>query len=366
MRDAGRRRRRRGADRARGRARRLGLAADARRGQLPAGSRGVRLHQRRRERRPGRRNDPAGHLGRAPGAGVQSRAPPKSRCCRARASSPGVNAASGWGQGETVTVPVARAAQTVRDARICTTVGPSFEPLRVDGPRTASSSPAQHLAGHVLLRIEYLRPGPKSWLALAPSIARHLSLGRAPRVCGSCSCCWRWSLRWSRSQRGSRSGSCGEQAHRHQAAAVRPRACARALARLWSASVQPTRRARPQAGGPQTRAAPPACRHTVVPSARGAREDPTGSPDVRARRVPERRLLVDRHATVPTCRTSRRTSPTRRNWRKQRACRRDRAVPILAAGDRGPRATCATSRSVSTRRRARSPRRPSSGSWSGT
>lgn len=85
---------------------------------------------------------------------------------------------AGWGQGETVTVPVARVAQTVRDARICTTVGPSFEPLRVDGPRTASSSPAQHLAGHVLLRIEYLRPGPKSWLALAPSIARHLSLGR--------------------------------------------------------------------------------------------------------------------------------------------------------------------------------------------
>jgi len=86
---------------------------------------------------------------------------------------------AGWGEGETVTVPVRRVTETVRDVRVCTTVGASFEPLRVVGPRAAASSPDGLLAGRVLLRMEYLRAGPKSWLALAPSIARRLGLGHA-------------------------------------------------------------------------------------------------------------------------------------------------------------------------------------------
>lgn len=83
---------------------------------------------------------------------------------------------AGWGIDETVTVPVKRVPRAIAGARICTTVGPTVEPLQVNGLLVRTRAGARA----VLLRMEYLRPGPRSWLSLAPSAARQMGLDRAP------------------------------------------------------------------------------------------------------------------------------------------------------------------------------------------
>ena len=94
-----------------------------------------------------------------------------------RVSTSGARAA-GWGISESVTVPVARLADAVHDARVCVHVG-SIEPyLVVNGTLEASGSSAAQ-AGAEGLRLEYLRPAERSWWSLAPSIAEHLGLGHA-------------------------------------------------------------------------------------------------------------------------------------------------------------------------------------------
>jgi hypothetical protein len=84
---------------------------------------------------------------------------------------------AGWGIDETVTVPVKRVAHTVHEAHVCTSVTNVVEPLQVNGSRARASGGA--IA--VLLRMEYLRPGRRSWLSLAPSAARAMGLDHAPR-----------------------------------------------------------------------------------------------------------------------------------------------------------------------------------------
>lgn len=81
----------------------------------------------------------------------------------------------------TVTVPVERLANAVDGARICTTVGPALEPIRYYGTPRHSSTPAANPLQEATLRMEYLRPGTKSWWSFASSIAHHMGLGRAPR-----------------------------------------------------------------------------------------------------------------------------------------------------------------------------------------
>jgi hypothetical protein len=83
---------------------------------------------------------------------------------------------AGWGTDETVTVPVTRVARTARDTRICTTIGPAVEAVQINGlqVRTGTGAPS------VLLRMEYMHPGPSSWLSLVPGIARRMGLARAP------------------------------------------------------------------------------------------------------------------------------------------------------------------------------------------
>jgi hypothetical protein len=83
---------------------------------------------------------------------------------------------TGWGVDETVTVPVRRVARTIPDLQICTTIGPAVEPIQVNGARVRTPTGGQV----VLLRMEYLRPGPRSWLSLASSVARHMGIGHAP------------------------------------------------------------------------------------------------------------------------------------------------------------------------------------------
>jgi hypothetical protein len=86
---------------------------------------------------------------------------------------------AGWGEDETVSVPVRRVSHTVHNTLICTTVGPSIEYFQIRGtPRRAASPRALGLRG-VMLRMEYLRPGRKSWWSLASSVAHHMGLGHA-------------------------------------------------------------------------------------------------------------------------------------------------------------------------------------------
>jgi hypothetical protein len=79
--------------------------------------------------------------------------------------------APGWGVDETGTVSVERVAHTAYNTRICTKIGPAVEGIQVNGER---------VGGAIWLRMEYLRPGKRSWLSLAPSIASHMGLAHAP------------------------------------------------------------------------------------------------------------------------------------------------------------------------------------------
>ncbi len=83
---------------------------------------------------------------------------------------------AGWGADESVTVPVRRVPRSIPEAGICTTVGPVVEPIQING------APVRTAGGrHALwLRMEYLRPGPRSWLSLVASIANRMGIAHAP------------------------------------------------------------------------------------------------------------------------------------------------------------------------------------------
>jgi hypothetical protein len=87
---------------------------------------------------------------------------------------------AGWGEEETLSVPVSRLPHPVPDAVICTMVGPAIENLQLNGKSRASRSSETHGMKDVLLRMEYLHPGSKSWGSFASSIAHHMGIGHAP------------------------------------------------------------------------------------------------------------------------------------------------------------------------------------------
>jgi Predicted membrane protein (DUF2142) len=83
---------------------------------------------------------------------------------------------AGWGVDEILTVPVRRVGRTIPEARVCATIGLVVEPAQVNGTRVRTAG-----GGHtVWLRMEYLRPGPRSWLSLAGSIADRMGIAHAP------------------------------------------------------------------------------------------------------------------------------------------------------------------------------------------
>jgi hypothetical protein len=85
---------------------------------------------------------------------------------------------AGWGLAAAAVVPVKRLSHEVRDALVCTSLGRATGPLEALGaPRRDASEPLGF--GDVALRMEYLRPGSKSWWSRAASIAFRLGLGRA-------------------------------------------------------------------------------------------------------------------------------------------------------------------------------------------
>ncbi len=85
----------------------------------------------------------------------------------------------GWGSASSATVPVKPLAQTLKNAVICTTIGPATLPFKIRGTPARQSAANANKLQAVVLHMEYMRPGPKSWWSLAPSIAYHMGLGRA-------------------------------------------------------------------------------------------------------------------------------------------------------------------------------------------
>jgi Predicted membrane protein (DUF2142) len=88
---------------------------------------------------------------------------------------------SGW-TGKTVTIPLRPVSGTSRQVRVCFAAGPIGEGVSILGESTrqagaALASRRQIFAGR--MGVEYLGRGHKSWLALAPSVAGHMALGRA-------------------------------------------------------------------------------------------------------------------------------------------------------------------------------------------
>jgi hypothetical protein len=82
---------------------------------------------------------------------------------------------AGWSR-QSVTIPVTPLRSAVADASVCFSVAASDETVYVKG----SVAGASDAGTDGRARIEYLRPGTRSWWALAPSIARRMALGRSP------------------------------------------------------------------------------------------------------------------------------------------------------------------------------------------
>ncbi len=89
---------------------------------------------------------------------------------------------TGWSGGD-VTVPVMRVPHTVPHVTTCFTLDKLNGKVSLIGEPTPPARAAVTQTGQPLrgrFRTEYVRTGRTSWLALASSVARHLSLGRSP------------------------------------------------------------------------------------------------------------------------------------------------------------------------------------------
>jgi hypothetical protein len=86
--------------------------------------------------------------------------------------------AAGWGAATSVVVPIAPTRQAIPESRVCVTPGLPF--VAFNATVLTSTSPAGQTLSSQGIHLEYLRPAHSSWLSLAPSIAYHLGLGRAP------------------------------------------------------------------------------------------------------------------------------------------------------------------------------------------
>ncbi len=88
--------------------------------------------------------------------------------------------AAGGGLNASATIPVKRVPHTVRNARLCITLGPSAEVVGIRAVLPQGASEAVYALQDVKLETEYLRPGPSTWWSRASSIADRFGLGRAP------------------------------------------------------------------------------------------------------------------------------------------------------------------------------------------
>jgi hypothetical protein len=89
---------------------------------------------------------------------------------------------AGW-TGGSVTIPVARVSHTVSHVSICFDLSDLNGKVELLGEHVPPALAAVSAAGQPLtgrFNVEYVRPGHRSWLSLASSVASHLSLGRSP------------------------------------------------------------------------------------------------------------------------------------------------------------------------------------------
>jgi hypothetical protein len=85
---------------------------------------------------------------------------------------------AGWGLEADAVIPVRPLSHAVSNPLLCTTLGPIASPATIEGTRRPSE--AEHTSySDVALRVEYLRPGTRSWWSLASSVAYRMGLGRA-------------------------------------------------------------------------------------------------------------------------------------------------------------------------------------------
>jgi hypothetical protein len=87
---------------------------------------------------------------------------------------------AGKGATPNVTVHVKSLAHALAGAQICTTVQPTGESLRFYGKPTGPASHSPNPLQNAELKMEYLRPGARSWWSLASSVTYHMGLGHAP------------------------------------------------------------------------------------------------------------------------------------------------------------------------------------------
>jgi hypothetical protein len=83
---------------------------------------------------------------------------------------------AGWTAAD-VTVPVRPLAASVRDVSICFAFRARYESVGLIGEPVPSARTTRNDTG--LIKIEYLRPGERSWLARAASVADRMGFGHA-------------------------------------------------------------------------------------------------------------------------------------------------------------------------------------------
>jgi hypothetical protein len=90
---------------------------------------------------------------------------------------------TGWRQG-VVRIPVARVTRATGNASVCLRNGGPW-PLTLAGdvPDPGYSLTVAHKNGDsVRLRVDYMRPGRESWLALAPTVVHRFTIGKSDLV----------------------------------------------------------------------------------------------------------------------------------------------------------------------------------------
>lgn len=86
---------------------------------------------------------------------------------------------AGW-NGRIPTIPLKPVRHSVSDVDLCFTLGSTGGLVNIDGSETRPGEAAIGGSGQRLngrMRVEYLRPGNRSWWSLATSVARRIGLG---------------------------------------------------------------------------------------------------------------------------------------------------------------------------------------------
>ncbi len=94
----------------------------------------------------------------------------------------GGSVGSGWTSGA-VTVPIHTLSHPLSGATLCFKFAHAAEVVQMGGATAGQASAARESSGAALpgrFTVEYMRPGPSSWWALATTVAHHFGLGRAP------------------------------------------------------------------------------------------------------------------------------------------------------------------------------------------